>query len=169
MLPHGRGGRVDGAAAYHAEGYLYLAPEARFGYLLTLPEAADIGVTVNAATREIKKYNALLKELLKKVSKIPGSVAFDAFRRIYEYFFVEVAHTEGRRAGRSAFSISWVVVQVRIDELQFRHTVLIEQRHEGTIHYRDDRGRDSCCSGAYSKQKQFMALKSAASFPRRSS
>ena len=34
-----RGSRVDEPAAYHAEGILYLAPEARFDYLLTLPEA----------------------------------------------------------------------------------------------------------------------------------
>jgi type I restriction enzyme M protein len=33
-----RGSRVDEPAAYHAEGILYLAPEARFDYLLTLPE-----------------------------------------------------------------------------------------------------------------------------------
>ena len=38
-----RGSRVDEPAAYHAEGILYLAPEARFDYLLTLPEVADIG------------------------------------------------------------------------------------------------------------------------------
>jgi hypothetical protein len=32
-----RGSRVDEPAAYHAEGVLYLAPEARFDYLLTCP------------------------------------------------------------------------------------------------------------------------------------
>jgi len=81
-----RGSRVDEPAAYHAEGILYLAPEARFDYLLTLPEAASIGAKVNAAMREIEKHNpplagalpktynlftgTLLKELLKKVSEI---------------------------------------------------------------------------------------------------
>ena len=64
---------------------LYLAPEARFDHLLTLPEAADIGAKVNAAMREIEKHNpqlagvlpktfnlftgTLLKELLKKKQK----------------------------------------------------------------------------------------------------
>ncbi|MCP5451593.1 MAG: type I restriction-modification system subunit M N-terminal domain-containing protein, partial [Gammaproteobacteria bacterium] len=38
-----RGSRVDEPTAYHAEGILYLAPEARFDYLMTLPEVADIG------------------------------------------------------------------------------------------------------------------------------
>jgi hypothetical protein len=37
-----RAGRVDEHDAYQAEGALYLAPEARFDDLLTLPEAADI-------------------------------------------------------------------------------------------------------------------------------
>ncbi len=110
-----RGSRVDEPAAYHAEGVLYLAPEARFDHLLTLPEAADIGAKVNAAMREIEKHNpqlagvlpktynlftgTLLKELLKKVSEIPASVDFDAFGRIYEYFLGEFARTEGQKGG----------------------------------------------------------------------
>jgi type I restriction enzyme M protein len=110
-----RGSRVDEPAAYHAEGVLYLAPVACFDYLLTLPEAADIGAKVNAAMREIEKHNSqlagvlpktynlftgtLLKELLKKVSEIPASVDFDAFGRIYEYFLGEFARTEGQKGG----------------------------------------------------------------------
>ena len=110
-----RGSRVDEAAAYHAEGILYLAPEARFDYLLTLPEVADIGAKVNTAMREIEKHNpqlagvlpktynlftsTLLKELLKKVSEIPASVDYDAFGRIYEYFLGEFARTEGQKGG----------------------------------------------------------------------
>lgn len=110
-----RGSRVDEPAAYHANGVLFLAPEARFDYLLTLPEAADIGAKVNAAMREIEKHNptlagvlpktynlftsSLLKELLKKVSEIPASVDFDAFGRIYEYFLGEFARTEGQKGG----------------------------------------------------------------------
>lgn len=35
----GAGGRVDDPAAYHVEGILYLSAEARFDYLLNLPEA----------------------------------------------------------------------------------------------------------------------------------
>ena len=38
-----RGSRLDEPAAYHAKGILYLAPNARFDFLLRLPEAADIG------------------------------------------------------------------------------------------------------------------------------
>jgi type I restriction enzyme M protein len=110
-----RGSRVDEPAAYHAEGVLYLAPEARFDYLLTLPEAADVGAQVNAAMRAIEQHNpqlggvlpksytlftaTLLKELLKKVAEIPASVDFDAFGRIYEYFLGEFARTEGQKGG----------------------------------------------------------------------
>jgi type I restriction enzyme M protein len=110
-----RGSRVDEPAAYHAEGILYLAPEARFDYLLTLPEVADIGAKVNAAMREIEKHNpqlagvlpktynlltsAMLKELLKKVSEIPATLDYDAFGRIYEYFLGAFAMTEGQGGG----------------------------------------------------------------------
>lgn len=110
-----RGSRVDEPAAYQAEGLLYLSPEARFDYLLTLPEVTDIGSKVNAAMREIEKHNpklagvlpktynlftsSLLKELLKKVSEIPASLDFDAFGRIYEYFLSAFAMTEGQGGG----------------------------------------------------------------------
>jgi type I restriction enzyme M protein len=110
-----RGSRVDEPTAYHADNVLYLSPEARFDYLLTLPEAADIGAKVNAAMREVEKHNAqlagvlpktfnlftgtLLKELLKKISEIPASLDFDAFGRIYEYFLGAFAMTEGQGGG----------------------------------------------------------------------
>lgn len=110
-----RGSRVDEPAAYHAESILYLSPEARFDYLLTLPKATNIGAQVNTAMREIEKHNpqlagvlpktynlftsTLLKELLKKVSEIPATVDYDAFGRIYEYFLGEFARTEGQKGG----------------------------------------------------------------------
>jgi type I restriction enzyme M protein len=110
-----RSSRVDEPTAYHAEGILYLPAEARFDYLLNLPEAKDIGAKVNAAMRDIEKHNpqlagvlpktyniftsTLLKELLKKVSEIPASVDYDAFGRIYEYFLGEFARTEGQKGG----------------------------------------------------------------------
>jgi type I restriction enzyme M protein len=110
-----RGSRLDDPTAYQAESVLYLGPEARFDYLLTLPESADIGAKVNAAMREIEQHNptlagvlpktfnlftsTLLKELLKKVSEIPATLDYDAFGRIYEYFLGEFAMTEGQGGG----------------------------------------------------------------------
>jgi type I restriction enzyme M protein len=110
-----RGSRIDEPAAYHAENVLYLAPEARFDFLLTLPEASDVGAQVNAAMRLIEQHNpqlagvlpktfnlltsTLLKALLKKISEIPATLDFDAFGRIYEYFLGEFAMSEGQGGG----------------------------------------------------------------------
>jgi type I restriction enzyme M protein len=110
-----RGSRVDEPEAYHADNVLYLAPEARFDYLLTLPERSDVGAKVNAAMRAVEKHNeqlagvlpktfnlftsTLLKELLKKISEIPATLDFDAFGRIYEYFLGEFAMSEGQGGG----------------------------------------------------------------------
>ena len=110
-----RGSRVDDPTAYQAESVLYLSTEARFDYLLNLPESANIGAKVNAAMREIEQHNptlagvlpktfnlftsTLLKELLKKVSEIPATLDYDAFGRIYEYFLGEFAMTEGQGGG----------------------------------------------------------------------
>jgi len=110
-----KGSRVDDPKAYHADGVLYLSPQARFDHLLKLPEVTDIGAMVNAAMREIeaqnptlagvlpKTYNlftsGLLKQLLKKMSEIPVTLDYDAFGRIYEYFLGEFAMTEGQGGG----------------------------------------------------------------------
>ena len=110
-----RGSRLDDPGAYHADGVLYLTPNARFDHLLALPESADVGKAINDAMRDIEKHNqqlagvlpktynlftsTLLKELLKKVSEIPSTLDYDAFGRIYEYFLGEFAMTEGQGGG----------------------------------------------------------------------
>lgn len=110
-----RGNPAEDPDAYVAEGILFLPPEAQYEYLLTLPEAADIGEKVNAAMRAIEQHNAklsgvlpktyniftgtLLKELLKKISEIPADLGFDAFGRIYEYFLGAFAMSEGQGGG----------------------------------------------------------------------
>ena len=127
-----RGSRVDDPAAYHAEGILYLAPEARYDYLLTLPESSDIGAKVNAAMRLIEQHNpqlagvlpktynlftsTLLKELLKKISEIPATLEFDAFGRIYEYFLGAFAMTEGQGGGEFYTPSSIVTLLTEIIE-----------------------------------------------------
>ena len=109
-----KGSRVDDPKAYHAQGVLYLTPNARFQHLLELPESQPIGKKINEAIEDIEKHNelknvlprsytiftaSLLKELLKKISEIPASLEFDAFGRIYEYFLGEFARTEGQKGG----------------------------------------------------------------------
>lgn len=135
-----RGSRVDLPEAYHAQGVLYLAPEARFAQLLALPEAADIGAQVNAAMRAIEQHNpqlsgvlpktytlftaTLLKELLKKVSEIPASVDFDAFGRIYEYFLGEFARTEGQKGGE--FYTPSSIVRLLIEVIEPFHGRILD-------------------------------------------
>ncbi len=127
-----RGSRVDEPAAYHAEGILYLAPNARFDFLLSLPEARDIGAKVNDAMRDIEKHNpqlagvlpktfnlftsTLLKELLKKVSEIPATIEGDTFGLIYEYFLGNFAMTEGQKGGEFFTPTSQVRLIVEILE-----------------------------------------------------
>jgi type I restriction enzyme M protein len=127
-----RGSRLDEPAAYHAEGILYLPAEARFDFLLSLPEAQNIGAKINAAMRDIEKHNTqlagvlpktynlftstLLKELLKKVSEIPASLDYDAFGRIYEYFLGEFAMSEGQGGGEFYTPVSIVRLLTEIIE-----------------------------------------------------
>src|SRR5437016_9410866 len=110
-----RGSRLEDPAAYHAERVLFLAPDARFDFLLKLPEGANIGSKLNDAMRAIERDNpqlagvlpktyelftsTLLKQLLKRVSEIPETLDYDAFGRIYEYFLGEFARTEGQKGG----------------------------------------------------------------------
>ena len=122
--------RIDDPAAYHAEGVVYLTPNARFDRLLNLPEGANVGKEINDAIADIEKHNpqlagvlprtyqifnsTLLKELLKKVSEIPNTLEYDAFGRIYEYFLGEFARTEGQKGGEffTPSSIVRLIVQI---------------------------------------------------------
>ncbi|MEQ1574480.1 MAG: class I SAM-dependent DNA methyltransferase [Vicinamibacterales bacterium] len=135
-----RGSRMDDPAAYHAEGVLYLTPNARFDHLLRLPEAADAGKAVNEAMRDIEKHNqtlagvlpktyqiftsTLLKELLKKVSEIPSTTEGDAFGRIYEYFLGEFARTEGQRGGEFYTPLS--IVRLLVEVLEPFHGLILD-------------------------------------------
>jgi type I restriction enzyme M protein len=127
-----RGNRIDDPSAYIADNVLFLPPEARYVYVLALPESASVGARVNAAMREIEKNNdqlkdvlpktynlftgTLLKELLKKVSEIPAIVEFDAFGRIYEYFLGQFARTEGQKGGKFYTPVSIVRLLTEIIE-----------------------------------------------------
>ena len=127
-----RGSRVDEPAAYHADSILYLAEDARFEYLLKLPESTDIGAKVNAAMRLIEQHNpqlagvlpktynlftgTLLKGLLKKISEIPATLDFDAFGRIYEYFLGAFAMSEGQGGGEFYTPSSIVTLLTEIIE-----------------------------------------------------
>jgi type I restriction enzyme M protein len=135
-----RGSRVDDPTAYHADRVLYLSVEARFDYLLELPESANIGEAVNTAMRQIEKHNpqlasvlpksynlftsTTLKGLLKKVSEIPASVDYDAFGRIYEYFLGEFARTEGQKGGE--FYTPSSIVRLLIEVIEPYHGRILD-------------------------------------------
>ena len=101
--------------AFQARGVFYLPENARFQYLLNLPESEDIGRAINdamRATEEVnsglndvlpKTYNRLersvLFELLRTMAQIPMDIEGDAFGKIYEYFLGNFAMAEGARGG----------------------------------------------------------------------
>ena len=135
-----RGSRVDEPAAYHAEGVLYLTPNARFEKLLHMPEASNAGKAINEAMRDIEKHNpqlagvlpktyeifnsTLLKELLKRVSEIPATIDYDAFGRIYEYFLGEFARTEGQKGGE--FYTPSGIVRLLVEVLEPYHGRILD-------------------------------------------
>jgi type I restriction enzyme M protein len=135
-----RGSRLDDPAAYHAEGVLFLTPNARFAELLALPEGANVGAKLNEAMADIEKHNpqlagvlprtyqiftsTLLKELLKKVSEIQVSLEFDAFGRIYEYFLGEFARTEGQKGGE--FYTPSAIVRLMVEILEPFHGRILD-------------------------------------------
>jgi hypothetical protein len=92
-----RATRLADPNAYQAEGVLFLAPEARYQRLLTLPEGAALGRELNEAMRAIERDNPQLSgvlsktyeifdsrtlvELLKLISSIPTGGEGDTFGR----------------------------------------------------------------------------------------
>jgi type I restriction enzyme M protein len=132
--------RIDEPKAYHAEGVLFLTPNARFEHLLQLPEGSNVGGAVNEAMADIEKHNptlagvlprnyqifngTLLKELLKKVSEIPVSLDFDAFGRIYEYFLGQFARTEGQKGGE--FYTPAPIVRLMVEILEPFHGRILD-------------------------------------------
>ncbi len=56
-----RSSRVDEPSAYHAEGVLYLSPNARFDHLLALPEGEAVGKALSDAMRDIEEQSIALR------------------------------------------------------------------------------------------------------------
>jgi type I restriction enzyme M protein len=92
--------RAVGKSDYQARGVMYLPPQARYGYLLKLPEGENIGQAINEAMHAIEAENDELKgvlpksylrlkndtlfALLKTFSQIPIDIEGDVFGKIYE-------------------------------------------------------------------------------------
>ena len=115
---------------YHGKGVVYIPDEARYEYILNLPEGENIGKAINDAMRAIedknpdlkdvlpKTYNRLensvLVELLKVFNSIPMDLEGDTFGKIYEYFLGNFAMSEGQRGGEffTATSIVKLIVEI---------------------------------------------------------
>jgi len=124
--------RGIGKADYHAEGVLYLPEEARFSYLLGLPEGENLGKALNEAMKLVEEENTELKDvlpktyvrldndtiaaLLKTFSGIPMDLEGDVFGRVYEYFLGKFAMSEGQRGGEFFTPTSLVRLMVEVIE-----------------------------------------------------
>jgi len=124
--------RKIGKTDYQAAGVMFLPDEARFSYLLNLPEGVDIGKAINEAMKAIERENedlkgvlpktynrfsnSLLVELLKVMSSIPKTIEGDAFGKIYEYFLGKFAMSEGQQGGEFFTPTSIVKLIVSVIE-----------------------------------------------------
>src|SRR5437870_9869550 len=124
--------RTIGKADYQARGVMYLPPQARFSYLLRLPEGENIGKAINDAMKAIEAeneelrgvlptnytqlYSDTLVALLKTFSEIPMDIEGDIFGKIYEYFLGKFAMSEGQKGGESFTPTSIVKLIVEIIE-----------------------------------------------------
>ena len=124
--------RRTNTTAYQARGAFYLPEEARFQYLLNLPEHENIGQALNNAMKVVeeknsqldgvlpKTYNRLEKStliaLLRIMEQIPMDIEGDAFGKVYEYFLGNFAMEEGRRGGE--FFTPTSIVKLIVEILQ---------------------------------------------------
>jgi len=122
----------------------YLPPEARYDYLLNLPEKEDIAKAIKKAMALIEEhkpelkgilpqdeyfqlvrraeYRGIPKQLLKNFADIPKDATGDMFGQIYEYFLGNFALAEGQGGGEFFTPRSVVRLMVEIIE-----------PHQGTV------------------------------------
>ncbi|KQC05886.1 MAG: N-6 DNA methylase [Smithella sp. SDB] len=116
----------------------YLPPEARYDYLLNLPEKVEIAPALKRAMELIEEYKPELKDtlpqdeyfrlvrkpeyrgipkqLLKNFADIPKNASGDMFGQIYEYFLGKFAMAEGQGGGEFFTPRSVVRLMVQIIE-----------------------------------------------------
>jgi type I restriction enzyme M protein len=131
--------RSIGKADYQARGIMYLPEQARYSYLLNLPESESIAKAIIEAMRAIETENEELRDVLPKTytridnstliallkifSEISLDIEGDIFGNIYEYFIGQFAETEGQRGGEFFTPTSLVKLIVEVME-PFRGRIL---------------------------------------------
>ena len=135
-----KGGRRDKSIAEIAleKCGFYLPDQARYDYLLALPEEENIAQALKTAMAAIEEHKPELKgvlpqdeyfrlvrgndksipkRLLKNFSNIPADATGDMFGQIYQYFLGEFALAEGQGGGEFFTPDSVVRLMVEIIEL----------------------------------------------------
>ena len=118
---------------YQAEGVLYLPDDARFAYLQSLTEGADLGRHITRAMTLVEDHNpelrgvlprgynllpnATLVELLRLLA--PLDLQGDAFGKVYEYFLGNFALKEGQKGG--VFYTPTSIVRLIVEIIQPFH------------------------------------------------
>lgn len=116
---------------YHKEGAIYLKPDARYEYLLNLPEDMDLGKAINEAMREIEEENErvkevglpknytrisddVLRELLRILNGITSDWDGDIFGLVYEEFLGNFHKSTGEKGGEffTPSSIVRLIVEI---------------------------------------------------------
>lgn len=136
----GSGRRKIGKEDYQALGVMYLPPQARFNYLLDLPEGENIGKAINDAMKAVESENEELKSvlpksynkienttlvaLLKNLAAITIDKEGDVLGRIYEYFLGNFARAEGQKGGE--FFTPTSLVQLIVEVIEPHHGRLMD-------------------------------------------
>ena len=118
---------------YQAAGVLYLHEEARFSYLQSLTEGANLGHFISNAMIMVEEHNpelrgvlprgynalpnATLVELLRLLA--PLDLQGDAFGKVYEYFLGNFALKEGQKGG--VFYTPTSIVRLIVEIIQPFH------------------------------------------------
>lgn len=130
-----RGGKKRSLNAddFKGKAAIYLPEEARYDYLLSLPEGADLGLAINEAMKAVEALSSMLQgvlpkeyavfdpDLLKDLVRIFGRdelkrATGDVFGRIYEYFLNKFAMSGAQEGGEFFTPPSLVKMIVNVIE-----------------------------------------------------
>ena len=132
--------RSPGPVDYQAKGALYLSPQARYQFLLELPEDRDIGKALVAAVTAIESDNeelvgvlprsyhrlesSVLRSLLKTLNFKLDDIHEDVFGEIYQYFLANFSQKEGQKGGEFFTPVS--IVRLIVEAIEPDHGRILD-------------------------------------------